>query len=127
MGDTGEELVFKHEKNRLEKIGRGDLSSQVRWLADEGEHPGYDILSYNDDGSERWIEVKASKGTKISNIEITENERETACSAPEGRYWIYLVENVFKRPVLSTIQNPVNSLTWSNDNPIPISWKLELY
>ena len=126
VGDAGEKIVFGYEQKRLIELGLEDLSSHVRWLADEGEHPGYDILSYNEDGSERWIEVKTSKGSAISVIEITENERKTAEAAPEGRYWIYLVTKVFTRPQLTPIQDPVRNLSWDEENPSPVSWKLEL-
>lgn len=126
VGDAGEHLVFKYEKKRLKNAGHNELATNVRWLADEGKYPGYDILSFNEDGSERWIEVKATKGARISTVELTENERSTALKAPSGRYWLYLVIKVFTRPKLMIVQDPVEALSWNEDNPVPTSWRLEL-
>jgi len=62
---------------RLRDLGRDDLAEKVRWLADEGARPGYDILSFNSDGSERWVEVKATTTSKMDVVEIRERERMT--------------------------------------------------
>lgn len=127
IGDAGEKLVVEHEKKRLRDAGREDLVSQVRWLADKGIHPGYDILSFNEDETERWIEVKTTKGSSISAVELTENERQTAVDAPPGRYHLYLVTKVFKSPELMIVEDPVRQLTWDENNPMPASWQLNLF
>ena len=64
VGNAGEKLVLKKERITIE-AQRPDLAEMIVHEADLGNYPGYDILSYNPDGSRRCIEVKASKG-KIS-------------------------------------------------------------
>ena len=98
IGDVGEKRVVEHERQRLADVGRTDLSARVRWLADEGERPGYDVLSFNEDGTQRWIEVKATTGKQLSVVDLTEGERRCAVSAPPGRYWLYVITRVFTRP-----------------------------
>jgi len=84
IGDAGERIVLDYEERRLIEAGYSDLADSVRWLADEGETPGYDILSYNEDGSERWIEVKSTTGNKMSSVEITDNELRAARMCSDG-------------------------------------------
>ena len=71
--------------------------------------------------------IKTTKGSSISAVELTENERKTAVEAPLGRYHLYLVTNVFKKPELMIVKDPVNKLTWDQNNPIPTSWQLNLF
>ena len=126
VGDAGEKHVKQFEINRLGKGGWTADDPDVKWLADLGEHPGYDILSYNLDGSERWIEVKSSKGSRISSVELTDNERRKAMEAPKGRYWLYLVQRVFGKPTVEMIQDPVGRLFEGKSNPTPATWTLEV-
>ena len=126
IGDAGERRVVEHERERLRLAGRPDLAKKVRWLADEGEQPGYDVLSFNEDGSQRWIEVKSSKGDKVTTVDLTERERMVATDADPGRYWLYVVTRVFRGARLMAIQDPFRTLSWSEENPRPVSWSLRL-
>jgi hypothetical protein len=126
IGDAGEKRVVEHEVERLTLAGRSDLAARVRWVADQGETPGYDVFSFNEDGSERWIEVKTSKGDKVTTVDLTESERLKAESAPPDRYWLYIVTRVFRGARVTPIQDPVRSLTWRDGNPKPTSWSLRL-
>lgn len=67
LGDLGEALVLKYEKNRLEKSERKDLAEKVTHTSQvEGDGAGYDIKSYDVDGavkhSVKYIEVKTTRG-----------------------------------------------------------------
>ena len=43
--------------------GRTDLAERIRWASHvDGDGGGYDILSFDTDGSDRLIEVKTTKG-----------------------------------------------------------------
>ena len=117
---------MEYERNRLQVGERKDLADMVRWVAHEGETPGYDILSYDLDGSERWIEVKATTGKFPSSVIMTENERRKAVSAPKGRYWLYLVADVFKRPQVTMIQDLPDALGWDGEPPTPLTWHVRL-
>ena len=77
LGDAGENFVLLAEKNRLSEIGRIDLASKVRWIAKEvGDGEGFDILSFSEQGEERWLEVKTTNGPATTPFWITENERQ---------------------------------------------------
>ena len=75
LGLKGELLVIKYERERLKTIGLGDLADKVIHASKTiGDGCGYDILSFNDDGSERFIEVKTTKGGKRTEFYLTANE-----------------------------------------------------
>ena len=40
------------------------------------------MLSFDEDGSERWIEVKSTKGNRSTAADLSERERMTAEHAP---------------------------------------------
>ena len=124
VGNAGEKVIYEFEKNKLKDMGRLDLAEKVRWVADEGEKPGWDIESYDENGSIMRIEVKASKG-KINNIIITENEKNKAEKYRES-FFLALVENVFKKPTIEYICDPMQKFGDAN-NPSPLSWKMNLW
>lgn len=62
IGDTGEALVYGHEKMRLKINGYENFVKLVKIVDDASHHPGYDIESYEADGTNmlRYIEVKTT-------------------------------------------------------------------
>jgi hypothetical protein len=84
------------------------------------------VLSFNEDGSQRWIEVKSSKGDKVTTVDLTERERMVATDADPGRYWLYVVTRVSRGARVMAIQDPFLTLSWSEGNPRPVSWSLRL-
>lgn len=61
LGKCGEEFVIGLEVKRLEKLGLGHLAERIEWTAREkGDGAGYDILSFDCDGGEVYIEVKTT-------------------------------------------------------------------
>jgi hypothetical protein len=75
LGRAGEERVFAHERSSLVAAGRGDLAGRVRWVADvDGDGAGFDIHSFDADGSDRLIEVKTTNGWDRTPFYITRNE-----------------------------------------------------
>ena len=62
IGKTGEKAVFEYEKKRLIEAGRKDLADCVEWVSLVTDSLGYDIKSFNEDGTERHIEVKTNTG-----------------------------------------------------------------
>ena len=109
IGDIGEEVVFKCEKDRLLNSGCPELANRVEWVAKKGEKPGYDIRSFNEDGSDRFIEVKSTKAKHHESITITENEWRTARKSELGTYFLYFVTNVLKKPSIQIWENPGHS------------------
>ncbi|MEX0934931.1 MAG: DUF3883 domain-containing protein [Candidatus Paceibacterota bacterium] len=93
-GERGEHAVLEYERLRLEKEGRLALSKQVS-IVSANIALGYDILSFSNDGKERYIEVKASRG-EPNHFFLSRNEYDHI-EMEEG-YWIYVVHTVFDNP-----------------------------
>lgn len=105
LGDRGEYIVLNHEKDKLNKLGLIKLSKKVHKCEVDSE--GYDILSYDKNGKELYIEVKASNQSP-SDFEFyyTENERLTALRLKE-QYEIHFVFKVYsKNPKIFNMGNP---------------------
>lgn len=99
VGNYGELIALKAERDRLREAGRSDLAARVEHVADKGLTPGYDISSFENDGVPRYVEVKASSGKTFSSVELTANEWEVASRSSHARaYHIYLVSDVFGVP-----------------------------
>ncbi len=89
-GMLAERLVIEHEKLFLTSNGRKDLAELVKWVAKEADGYGYDVLSYDLAGKEKYIEVKATLLGKNHPFEITANEVMTS-EQLESNYWIYRI------------------------------------
>lgn len=74
-GAKGEDIVFALEQDFLESVSRSDLSSKVRHVSvQDGDGFGYDILSFFEDGREKYIEVKSTTGSFASPFYLSRNE-----------------------------------------------------
>jgi hypothetical protein len=75
LGEQGEEFVIAFEKWRLIKAGKEKLADKIEWLSkDLGDGLGYDILSRNENGTDRFIEVKTTKLSKETPIYVRRTE-----------------------------------------------------
>ncbi len=93
LGELGEELIVNYEKWRLKKEGESLLSTKVVWVSKElGDGYGYDILSKNSDGSDRFIEVKTTKSGKHTPIYFSRNE----LSFSQNNYSSYFLYRVYQ-------------------------------
>ncbi len=100
LGKYGEELVIQYEKWRLIEAGNDSLADQVEWVAQEkGDWLGYDILSRNTNGTDRYIEVKTTKLGKDAPIFFSKNEYDFAQSN-HSHYHLYRLFNFNKGPRL---------------------------
>lgn len=72
IGDLGELLVLQHEQEKLKTLGiRKEPEHKSK---SEGDGLGYDILSYNEQGKEIFIEVKTTVRNYDAPFFITRNE-----------------------------------------------------
>ena len=80
LGRDGESRVLRHEKAILRESGFEKLANDVRWVSEEdGDGAGYDIASFNPDGSPRLIEVKTTNGSwERTPFHISRNELDVA-------------------------------------------------
>lgn len=81
VGDLGEKFALRYEEWRLRK--RPDLKERMRHISKEDDSAGYDILSFEEDGSSRFVEVKSTTGAlktpfflSARELEIAEEKRE---------------------------------------------------
>lgn len=82
LGRMGEEIAFRSEQQRLRASDRADLARKIVWVSEErGDGAGYDIHSFNEDGSDRLIEVKSTRGHSRTPFYLSRNE----CAVSEER------------------------------------------
>jgi hypothetical protein len=75
LGRAGELMVLAGEKSRLRREEREDLAELVTHVSvTEGDTAGYDILSFNSDGTARYIEVKSTRGSASTAFFVSPNE-----------------------------------------------------
>ena len=70
VGELGEQFIFSQER---EKVKQYHLPSnkKVAWVSrDKGDGLGFDILSYDAEGNEMYIEVKTTLGTEDSSTAL---------------------------------------------------------
>lgn len=85
LGLAGEKLVIMHEKARLAAAGRRDLADAILHVAVvEGDSAGYDIRSFEADGSVRHIEVKTTAGPASNAFFISPNEIDFSDKHPKS-------------------------------------------
>lgn len=90
LGEAGEEFVYQHEREEVKKY-KLSKKKQVRRVAKlDGDGLGYDILSYDKNGREKYIEVKTTSGKENESIFITANELKMSEDYPE-QYYLYRV------------------------------------
>lgn len=93
IGDRGEQIVVQFERKFLHQNGRPDLAEKVTHTSQTDDSAGYDILSFEIDGTTKFIEVKSTlKPIGVSQIFITLNELNTA--KEKENYNFYIVYNV---------------------------------
>jgi hypothetical protein len=99
LGRLGEEWALEFEARRLHDVeGRPDLSSKIRHVAAlDGDGAGYDIASFEADGSPRLIEVKTTGLAKSFPFYVSANEVAVSAKNPD-RYQLYRVFEFSKRP-----------------------------
>lgn len=108
-GKLGEEVVVDFERRRLTQAGRHDLAERIVWHRNDPTNrtPGWDVTSFEVSGEKRLIEVKASDSKEIKDVELTVNEWNQAnAHFHTDDYCVYLVSEVFKKPVVQIVRNP---------------------
>ena len=124
-GDRGEAFVYNFEKERLRKAGKVTLASQIDWVSRRSVGKGYDILSYEEDGSPRFIEVKSSTGRGMT-VFMSDNEWQVA-KREKGAYYIYRVTNVATAPVLfRVVRNPLDAEEQQLLERTATGWRIRL-
>lgn len=103
LGDAGEQFVINYERARLIHSGKESLSEKIDQVsATVGPTAGYDIRSYNVDGTDRFIEAKTTKYGKSTPFFVTPNELEFS-SKNARHYFLYRVFKFRAKPGVFTL------------------------
>lgn len=108
LGEEGEALVIAYEHSRLQKAGKEALADKIEWVSKErGDGTGFDILSRNENGTDRYIEVKTTKLTKETPIYLTRTEVNFA-THKQNNFYLYRLYNFDAAPGMFIKQGAYN-------------------
>lgn len=75
LGLEGERLVLRFEHERLWRAGQRTLADRIEHVSQtRGDGLGYDILSFDADGRERFVEVKTTRFGEMTPFFVSRNE-----------------------------------------------------
>lgn len=122
LGDRGEYVVMQKESALLKAVGVKKKPTQLS-LTDDSL--GYDILSFNPDGSPKYIEVKSTTSLpKDFRFFLTDNEHNTALELGDA-YHVYIVFNPHNAyPKIWDLGNPFTEN--GKMKLMPVTYKLHL-
>lgn len=111
IGNLGEAIICGHEKMRLKINGYDEFVKLVQIVDSPTYHPGFDIDSFEADGTEnhRYIEVKTTiskKRIQMYGFHMSPNEWRVANTIRE-HYCVYRLMLSEKEKILFILRNPV--------------------
>ncbi|WP_159615316.1 DUF3883 domain-containing protein [Arthrobacter zhaoguopingii] len=91
LGLAGERSVVAYEKHVLRSVGRSELADRVEHVsATQGDGTGYDVLSFEPSGREKFIEVKTTRSIMQLPFLVSRNEVEFSAEVPD-QFHLYRV------------------------------------
>jgi hypothetical protein len=104
----GENFALAFEKARLLSAGRERLAAQVDHVSvTQGDGLGFDILSFESDGSDRFIEVKTTGFGRETPFFVSRNELGVS-EAKADKYFVYRVFTYRTNPRLFVLNGDLN-------------------
>lgn len=89
LGKAGEELILRYEQERLSRGGHDKLAGKVEHVSQtRGDGLGFDVLSFEPSGEERFIEVKTTTFAKETPFFASASELSFA-RGHEQQYRLY--------------------------------------
>jgi len=112
LGIKGEEIAIKYERLLLTKSGKENLADKIEWVSkDVGDGLGFDILSKNLNGTDKFIEVKTTKLSKEAPFFFSSNEYNFSIEN-KSNYHLYRVFNFDDVPQMFTLQGSFDSFCY---------------
>lgn len=109
LGLKGEQLVMEYERFNLINAGKGRLADKIEWVSkDLGDGFGFDILSKNLNGTDKFIEVKTTKLSKETPFYFSVNEYNFSIEN-ELNFHLYRVFDFGKNPQLFKLHGRYDS------------------
>ena len=107
LGTAGEEFVLNYEHHRLWSLGEKSLADKVEHVAKtKGDGMGYDILSFDMSGEERFIEVKTTAFGKETPFYVSRGEVKFAKQYSK-HFHLYRLFNFRRAPKFFDLAGPV--------------------
>lgn len=107
LGLAGELLVMEFEARRLHDMGATRLADRIEHASkDRGDGLGYDILSFDGDGRERFIEVKTTAYVAETPFFISPNEIAFSDQQPD-QFHLYRLFSFRRKPRMFTLNGPI--------------------
>lgn len=100
LGAAGEELILNYEHWRLNALGLPRLADRVEHVAKtKGDGLGYDVLSFEPDGKEMFIEVKTTSFAKETPFYVSRGELMLSRAA-QDQFHLYRLYHFRQEPKL---------------------------
>lgn len=123
LGNRGEKIVLEAEKEWLKQHG---IKKKLIYVASTDDTKGYDIESWFEDGSPKYIEVKATTSTIGNNSFFLSNNEYLTAKELGPSYCIYLVlEANTNCPKIVRLGNPFISKIRQKDIT-PINYRVDI-
>jgi hypothetical protein len=108
LGVAGELFVLNYERARLIHMGKESLAARIEHTSKvRGDYEGYDVLSFEDTGAERLIEVKTTKCGGETPFFVTRNEVSTS-ERRSALYHVYRLFGFRQDPKLYTLPGAIS-------------------
>lgn len=109
LGLLGEQLVIDYEKWFLNKTGKEHLADRIEWISKNDDGAGFDILSFNTNGTDKYIEVKTTKLGKETPFFFSKNELHFS-QKKEDQYHLYRLFHFDSNAKIFTKQGSLDTI-----------------
>lgn len=108
LGAAGELFALNYERARLIRVGKESLAARIEHTSKvRGDYEGYDVLSFDETGAERLIEVKTTKYGAETPFFVTRNEVSTS-ERRAPLYHVYRLYGFRQAPKLYTLPGAIS-------------------
>ncbi len=108
LGRLGEEFVVDFERAWLTRLGCDRFVDRVEHVAvTKGDGLGFDVRSFDEDGSDKFIEVKTTAYGKQTPFYVSRNELLVSKASPR-EYHLYRVFDFRVDPRLYALRGPID-------------------
>lgn len=109
LGNAGELFVLNYERARLIHARKESLAARIEHTSKiRGDGEGYDVLSFDETGAERLIEVKTTKYGSDTPFFVTRNEVAVSERA-SAQYHVYRLYGFRLMPRLYVLPGAISS------------------
>jgi hypothetical protein len=109
LGSAGEEFTLRFETERLWRAGQKQLSEKIEHVSrTRGDTEGYDVLSFEESGRERLIEVKTTTFGPHTPFFVTRHEVDVSYERA-GQYYVYRLFDFRDDPKLFLVPGDIGS------------------